>query len=180
MPEERRMLLPGKKKSTRAEGPPQPVDPQTLRDAQSVKRAVVAAMAVTLVLSGFWMFFASVTGRVFPWFSVIQGIFIGLAVRRFGRGLDWRFPLVAGLFAWAGAFFGNLVVAIPATTSALDASWWEVIRGLTWWSLRTFFDEVITVVDYIYAFFAAAVAVFYAKRRLNRHEVFALRTRQHS
>lgn len=180
MPKERRMLLPGKKKTTRAERLPQPVDPQTLRDAQSVKRAVLAALAATLVLSAFWMFFASVTGRVFPWFSIIQGIFIGLAVRRFGRGLDWRFPLVAGLFAWTGAFFGNLLVAIPATTSALDASWWEVIRGLTWWSLRTFFDEVITVVDYIYGLCAAAVAVFYAKRRLNRHEVFALRTGQQS
>jgi hypothetical protein len=180
MPGESRMLLPRKKKTTRAEGPPQPVDPQTLEDAQSVKRAVYAAMAATLVLSAFWMFFAGVTGRVFPWFSIIQGIFIGQAVRRFGRGLDWRFPLIAGLFAWAGAFFGNLVVAVPATTSALDASWWEVIRGLTWWSLRTFFDEVITAVDYIYAFCAAAVAVFYAKRRLTRNEVFALRTRQHS
>jgi hypothetical protein len=84
--------------------------------------------------------------------------------------------------ALIGAFFGNLLVAIPVTTSALDAGWWEVVRGLTWWSIRTFFDEVITVVDYIYAFCAAAVAVFYAKRRLNRHEVFALRnvTRQQS
>lgn len=171
------MLLPGKKKKTRDERPLRPLDPQKLVDAQSVGRAIVAALVATLVLGTFWMFFASVTGRVFPWFSIVQGIFIGLAVRRFGRGLDWRFPLVAGAFAWTGAFFGNLLVAIPATTSALDASWWEVVRGLTWWSLRTFFDEVITVVDHIYAFCAAAVAVFYAKRRLNRREVFALRTR---
>ena len=177
---ERRMLRLGKKKTTRAEGPPAQVDPQKLVDAQSVRRAVLAAVAATVILSSFWMFFANVTGRVFPWFSILQGIFIGLAVRRFGRGLDWRFPLIAGMSAWIGAFFGNLLVAIPATTSALDASWWEVVRGLTWWSLRTFFDEVITVVDYIYAFCAAAVAIFYAKRRLNRHEVFALRTRQQS
>lgn len=172
------MLPPGKKKKTRDQGPPQPLDPQSLVDAQSVGSAILAALAAILVLSMIWMLFASVTGRVFPWFSIVQGIFIGLAVRRFGRGLDWRFPLVAGAFAWTGAFVGNLVVAIPATTSVLDASWWEVLRGLTWWSLRTFFDEVITVVDHIYALCAAAVAGFYAKRRLNRHEVFALRTRQ--
>jgi hypothetical protein len=176
------MLRPGKKKTRRTDGPPPQVDPQKLKDAQSVRRAVVAAIAAILILSCFWMFFTDVTGRVFPWFSVVQGVFIGLAVRRFGRGLDWRFPLVAGVAALIGAFFGNLLVAIPVTTSALDAGWWEVVRGLTWWSIRTFFDEVITVVDYIYAFCAAAVAVFYAKRRLNRHEVFALRnvTRQQS
>jgi hypothetical protein len=170
------MLRLGKKKTRRTEGPPPLVDPQELKDAQSVKRAVLAAIAATLILSSFWMFFANVTGRVFPWFSIVQGMFIGLAVRRFGRGLDWRFPLVAGMSAWLGAFFGNLLVAVPVTTSALDASWSEVIRGLTWWSLRTFFDEVITVVDYIYAFCAAAVAAFHAKRQLNRHEVFALRS----
>ena len=174
------MLRLGKDKTTRAEGPQPHVDPQRLVDAQSVKGALLAAIATTLVLSSFWVFFANVTGRVFPWFSIVQGIFIGLAVRRFGRGLDWRFPLIAGITAWIGAFFGNLLVAVPATTSALDASWWEVIRGLTWWSIRTFFDEVITAVDYIYAFCAAAVAVFHAKRRLNRHEVFALRTRRQS
>jgi hypothetical protein len=176
------MLRPGKKKTRKTDGPPPQVDPQKLKDAQSVRRAVVAAIAAILILSCFWMFFTDVTGRVFPWFSVVQGVFIGLAVRRFGRGLDWRFPLVAGVAALIGAFFGNLLVAIPVTTSALDAGWWEVVRGLTWWSIRTFFDEVITVVDYIYAFCAAAVAVFYAKRRLNRHEVFALRsvTRQQS
>lgn len=177
LPDESRMLFPKKKKTKRAEGPQHPVDAEALLNAQSVTRAMVAAAAAILVLSLFWMFFATVTGRVFPWFSIVQGIFIGLAVRRFGRGLDWRFPLLAGMSAWIGAFFGNLLVAIPATTSALDASWWEVIRGLTWWSLRTFFDEVISAVDYIYAFCAAAVAVFYARRRLNRHEVFALRNR---
>jgi hypothetical protein len=158
-------------------GPRPPVDPEILIAAQSVKAAVAAAMVAVLVLSGFWSFFAAVSGRVFPWFSIVQGIFIGLAVRRFGRGLDWRFPLIAGAAAWTGAFVGNVIVAIPVTTGELEVGAFEVIRGLTWWSFRTFFDEVIGVVDYFYAFCAAAVAVFYSKRRLTRHEEFALRTR---
>ena len=168
-----------RRKKKDKKGEPQPrVDPETLIAAQSVKAAVAAAIITMLALSGFWTFFADLSGRVFPWFSIVQGIFIGLAVRRFGRGLDWRFPLIAGATAWIGAFFGNVVVAIPVTTGELGASAFEVIRGLTWWSFRTFFDEVISVVDYIYAFCAAAVAVFYSKRRLARHEEFALRTRQ--
>lgn len=168
----------GKRPSRTSEAPSRQVDPQALIDAQSVHRAALAAVAATLLLSLVWLLLADLSGRVFPWFSIVQGIFIGLAVRRFGRGLDWRFPLVAGLTAWIGAFFGNLLLAIPVTTSALDASTWQVIRGLTWWSLSTFFDEVVTAVDYIYAFCAAAVAIFYAKRRLNRYEEFALRKRQ--
>jgi len=168
-----------KKKKKEKEQEPRPrVDPEALIAAQSVKAAVLAAIVTMLVLSGFWTFFTGMTGRVFPWFSIVQGIFIGLAVRRFGRGLDWRFPLIAGTVAWSGAFFGNLMLAIPVTTNELGASALEVIRGLTWWSFRTFFTEVITVVDHIYAFCAAAVAIFYSNRRLTRHEDYALRTRQ--
>jgi hypothetical protein len=167
-----------KRKDKEAEPRPR-VDPDALIAEQSVTAAVAAAIIAMFVLSGFWMFFTGITARVFPWFSIIQGIFIGLAVRRFGRGFDLRFPAIAGTVAWLGAFFGNMVVAIPVTTSELDASWFEVIRGLTWWSFETFFAEVITVVDYIYAFCAAAVAMFYSRRRLTRYEDFALRTRRH-
>lgn len=116
------------------------------------------------------------TGRVFPWFSIIQGAFVGLAVRRFGRGLDWRFPLVAAVAAWGGAFAGNFLIAIPTTAEELGVSALDVLRGLTWWSVELFFAELITVVDYIYAFCAVAVAMFFSKRRLNRYEHFALRT----
>jgi hypothetical protein len=168
-----------KRKQRDEEAEPQPrVDPEVLIAAQSAIAAVLAAIVTMLVMSVFWTFFTGITGRVFPWFSIVQGIFIGLAVRRFGRGLDWRFPLIAGTVAWAGSFFGNLMVAIPVTTSELGASALQVISGLTWWSFRTFFTEVITIVDYIYAFCAAAVAMFYSNRRLTRHEDFALRTRR--
>jgi hypothetical protein len=71
------MLRPGKKKTRKTDGPPPQVDPQKLKDAQSVRRAVVAAIAAILILSCFWMFFTDVTGRVFPWFSVVQGVLTG-------------------------------------------------------------------------------------------------------
>jgi len=167
-----------KKKSARAGGPPPRPDPQKLIAAQSLRGAIAAAVVATLLSSWFWMYVAILFGRVFPWFSILQGALIGLAVRRFGRGFDWRFPLTAGLVAWTGAFFGNLLIAIPATSDELGVTSLEVILGLTWWSFQVFFDEVITAVDHIYAFCAAAVAMFYSKRRLNRHEVFALRTKQ--
>lgn len=151
-------------------------DPQKLIRAQSLSGAVIAGVAVILLASATWTLVAVTFDRVFPWFSIVQGALAGLAVRRYGRGFDWRFPLVAGLLAWAGAFFGNLMVALPTTGSELGASVFEVLRGLTWWSFETFFSEVITIVDHIYALFAAAVSAFYARRRLNRHEVYALRT----
>ena len=153
-----------------------PPDPQALIAAQSPGKAVVAGTVTMLILCVLWTAITVATGRIFPWFSIVMGAIVGRIVRRYGLGLDYRFPLLAAALVCTGAFLGNLMIAIPATADELDASVWQVIRGLTWRSFEIFFDEVITAVDYIYAGFAAALAVFYARRRLRRDEEFALRT----
>lgn len=159
----------------------QPPDPRALIASQSVAGAVVAGIVAVFASCALWTALTVATGRVFPWFTLLGGVFIGLAVRRYGRGFDYRFPLIAVILTCAGALLGNLVIALPETTRQLDASAWQVVRGLTWRSFELFFDEVITVVDYIYAGFAAALAAFYSTRRLDRHEEFALRTmKQHT
>ena len=85
--------------------------------------------------------------------------------------MDWRFPLIAGIAAWTGAFSGNLFIALEFTaseTGGVEGGWWQITRD--------FFVNTVSVIDVIYAFSAVAVATFYSKRPLNRHEVFALRT----
>ena len=144
--------------------------------SQSVAGAVVGGLAAAAAMCALWTALTVVTGRVFPWFTMAGGMMIGLAVRRYGRGFDYRFPLVAVVLTCSAALLGNLVIALPETTRQLDAGAWQVVRGLTWRSFELFFDEVITVVDYIYAGFASAIAAFHSRRRLDRHEEYALRT----
>lgn len=155
-------------------------DPQALIASQSVAGAVVAGIVAVFATCALWTALTVATGRVFPWFTVPGGAVVGLAVRRYGRGFDYRFPLIAAAIACAGALLGNLVIALPETTRQLDAGVWQVVRGLTWRSFELFFDEVITAVDYIYAGFASTLAAFYSRRRLDRHEEFALRTMKRS
>lgn len=147
-----------------------PVSAERLIAEQSVRAAITGAATTIIVFNILWAYTASASGKFFPWIAIIQGIAIGFAVRKAGRGLDWRFPLVAGLAAWAGAFSGNLFIALAFTgaqNAVLDDGWWQIVKN--------FYLNTITVIDVIYAFCAVAVATFYSKRRLNRHEVFALR-----
>ena len=170
------MLRPRQEHDSPHDEPIERPDREALVASQSVAGAVIAGVVAMFAMCALWTALTVATGRIFPWFTILGGAFIGLAVRRYGRGFDYRFPLVAVVLACAGAVLGNLVIALPETTRQLDAGVWQVVRGLTWRSFELFFDEVITVVDYIYAGVASALAAFYSRRRLDRHEEFALRT----
>ncbi len=147
-----------------------PVSAEKLIAEQSVRAAVTSAAIAIMVCNILWAYTASVSGKYFPWIAILQGIAIGLSVRAAGRGLDWRFPLVAALAAWVGAFTGNLFIALAFTAAqnaALEQGWCLI--------LKSFLANTVTAIDVIYAFCSVAVATFFSKRRLNRHEVFALR-----
>ncbi len=147
-----------------------PTSAEKLIAEQSVRAAVTSAAIAIIVCNILWLYTASAFGRYFPWIAILQGVAIGFSVRVAGRGLDWRFPLVAALAAWVGAFTGNLFIALAFTAAqnaAIDQGWWPI--------LTSFLMNTVTAIDVIYAFCAVAIAIFYSKRRLNRHEVFALR-----
>jgi len=147
-----------------------PVNADKLIAAQSVRAAITGAVIAIIIFNIIWAYTASASGKFFPWFSILQGAAIGKAVQSYGRGFDWRFPVIAGAAAWTAAFSGNLFIALVFTvteTGGVGRDWWEV--------LRSFYANTLSVVDVIYAFCAAAIAIYYSKRQLNRHEVFALR-----
>ena len=143
---------------------------------QSVGRAIAGGIAVILAFGWLWATASVTTGRVFPWFSVLIGAIVGLAVQRFGRGLDWRFPVIAAVVAWAGAYVGNLMIGIVETGRYIEAGPLSVFAGLSQDTMENFFANTINPIDHIYAFCASGVASFLANRRLNRHEVLAIRT----
>ena len=153
-----------------------PPDATRILAQQSVGRAVAGGIAVVLVFGWIWATASVATGRVFPWFSVLIGALVGLAVQRYGRGLDWRFPVLAAFLAWAGSYVGNLMIGIVETGRYIEASSFMVLAGLSRDTMENFFAYTVSPIDHIYAFCAAAIAAFLANRRLNRREVLALRT----
>lgn len=143
---------------------------------QSVWRAVAGGIVVILGLGWMWAIVSVQIGRIFPWFTVVIGAVIGLAVRRYGRGLDWRFPAIAAILAWTGAYVENLMIGIIETGRYIEAAPIRVFAGLSRDTIENFFANTVTPVDHVYALCAAGVASFFSKRRLNRREVLAIRT----
>lgn len=155
-----------------------PADGYRLLAEQSVTRGALGSIAVALLLSWFWALLALRSGLVFPWFSVLIGALIGLAVQRFGRGLDWRFPVVAVLVAGLAAYVGNLLIGVLQTAQYINATPVQILGGLSMDTMRVFLANTISPTDHIYACSAGGVAAFFANRRLKRHQVLGLRLAQ--
>lgn len=152
-----------------------PADGRRLLAEQSVVRGLIGSVLVGLMLCGVWAMLSTTSGRVFPWFSVLNGALIGVAMQRFGRGLDWRFPLLAVAVAGLAAYAGNLIIGVFETGRYIEAAPINVVGGLSSDTMASFFRNTISPIDHIYAFCASGVAAFFANRRLKRHEVFGLR-----
>ena len=138
----------------------------------------MAALIAILAFSVLWATLSTALDRVFPWMTVVQGLFIGLAIRRAGRGLDWRFPVIAAVAAVAGALVGNIIVAAAFTANELGTGTLTVLGAASDFTWPVFFDEVMTAADAIYALAAAGVAAYFANRRLSRDEYASYRAWQ--
>ena len=146
-----------------------------LQQAQSPRNALIAGLIVIILFSVLWAMLSTLSNRIFPWMTIVLGIFVGLIVRHAGRGLDWRFPVLAAAITLLGALVSNIVVAAAFTAEALGTSTFTILRAVTSMTWPVYFDEVISAADIVYALFAAATAAFYANRRLSRAEYHALR-----
>jgi hypothetical protein len=122
-----------------------------------------------------WSMLTAALERVFPWMTLLLGVFVGFAVNRAGQGLDWRFPSLAAAMALLGAILANIVIAAAYTAGEFDTGTLTVLRSVTTMTWPVFFDEVMTAADWVFAAAAAGIAALYSNRRLDRRDYQALR-----
>ena len=140
-----------KKHLPKVSAQPTPEDAERLLEAQSVRNAIMASFIAITLFSIVWAMLSTLIGSIYPWMTLLLGILIGLAVRRAGLGLDWRFPVLAALFAAAGSLVGNIVVAAAFTAPQLGTDTFTVLRNLTALTWPVFFDEVMMPADMVFA-----------------------------
>ncbi len=153
----------------------EPGDGARLVRAQSVRQAIFGGLIVVILFSILWVMLSTLVDRVFPWLTIALGLLIGLVIRRAGHGLDWRFPVLAAVMTIIGALVGNVVVAAAFTAQEFETGILQILRAVTTMTWPVFFAEAMSVADAIYALCGAAIAAYYANRRLTRAEFLALR-----
>ncbi len=150
-------------------------DGARLLRAQSLRNAVMASLIVFVLFCIAWVALTSVTGRVFPWLTVVLGWLTGVAIRRAGRGVDWRFPSLAAVATLLGCVGSNIVLAASTTAAEYGTGTLDILQAVTTMTWPVFFDEVWNIGDTFFAVFSAGLAAVLAPRKLTRSEYFALR-----
>ena len=143
--------------------------------AQSLRNAITAGLVVLILFCLLWILVSSLTDRVFPWMTVVLGYLVGMAVRRAGRGVDWRFPAVAAGGAFLGSLLSNVVLAASTTAAEYNTGTLHILQAVTSMTWPVFFEEVWNIGDTFYAVLSAGLAAFLAPRKLTRDEFYALR-----
>ncbi len=154
---------------------PRNVDANSLLAEQQFRAGFLYTIFAAFLLMALWVYSAMLLDRYFPWVSVVQGIVIGLVMRRFGRGLDWRFPLVAAVVTLFAAALGSFLVALFLTGREFGTGALELVSEISAHTVGIFYTREFGIIGVIYMCFAAALAAFYANRRLHRNEAIALR-----
>lgn len=157
---------------------PKTADAGLLLAQQNLARGLAMSLAVAALAVALWVWACMLFDRYFPWGSVLQGVLIGLGMRRYGRGIDWRFPLAAAGVAAVAAALGSFLIALFLTGREFGTGALELIGEVSMHTLSTFFRREFGVVGVIYMASGAVLASFYANRRLERHEAVALRRLQ--
>ena len=152
-----------------------PADGARLVRAQSFRSAVTASLIVLVLFCIAWIVLTSALDRVFPWMTVVLGYLVGMVIRITGRGVDWRFPVLAALVTLAGSIISNVVLAASTTASEFGTGTLAILQAVTGMTWPVFFAEVWTVADGFFAVLAAGFAAFLAPRRLSRRQRYALR-----
>ena len=151
------------------------IDVPSLINGQSISFAILASVLTIIMFSFFWVLLSKLTGRVFPWATIILGYLLGHVIRISGRGIDWRFPVAAVILTLIGSIFSNFFIAATVTAEQLKTETLEILLSVTSMTWFVFFDEFLNAADIFYAVLAMSIAAFFSKKRLKRAEYNALR-----
>ena len=95
------------------------IDIETLFSEQSLKGALVGGLIALVILNVLWISESLLFDHMFKPFSILQGFFIGRAVRHYGRGIDWKFAAIGAAIAVVASFTGSFLAALFLTDGQL-------------------------------------------------------------
>lgn len=142
-----------------------------LRREENFPAGLVGGLLAAVVAAGLWASFTALIGVQFGWLALGVGAMVGMAVRRYGRGLGLRFGLAAAGFALIGCVLGDLSAAYLLVAQQFGLSGSEVLALLRLDVMRDFLVSTFSILDAVFYGVALVLGYNIAFRRVRVPEV---------
>jgi hypothetical protein len=138
---------------------------QVRRD-QNFPAGLVGGLLAAVVAAGLWASLTALLGVQFGWLALGVGAMVGVAVRRYGRGLGLRFGLAAAGFTLLGCLLGDLAAAYLLVAQQFGLSGAEMMALLRLDVMREFMVNTFSILDAVFYGVALVLGYNIAFRRL--------------
>jgi len=143
-----------------------------LAEQNLVAATVFGALAMILA-AGFYGVIGS-GGATYSFMSAGIGLAVGLTMQFLGRGIDYRFPLVASILALIGCLLGNMFTLVIYVARSNMVSPFKTLAETPLDVLVGWAVSGVQLISLFFWMMSMVTAIYFAKRSLTREERLAI------
>ena len=147
---------------------------QNLRAKQNLTGGLLAGIVAALLGAVTWGAITAATNYQIGWMAIGVGFLVGIAVRKFGQGIDMAFGVMGAALALFGCLVGNIFTACIQIANSFDVGYLEVLGSLDFGMIVEIMAETFHPMDLLFYGIAMYAGYKYSFYSFSSEEVQAL------
>jgi hypothetical protein len=123
---------------------------ERLRLHQSVGYALLGGCVAMLVSATLWAIISVTIKFQIGYMAIGVGLLVGFMVRFFGIGLERKFGILGGVFAFLGCLLGNFFSYVGISAEQLKQSFFDVLQLVDWEVAKNMMIETFSPMDVLF------------------------------
>ena len=146
---------------------------------QNFRAAVVFGLLAAITMAALWGLIAALTGYIIGSMAMADGASVGYTVQRMGKGIHYRYALLASVLATFGCIVGSILAIVLDESVEHQMPVTELLSSVPMHSIARTILSDFGLVGMAFWIVAISGAAYIARRRLTRAEGLAIFTLQH-
>ncbi len=147
---------------------------QEIKDNQSLVSGTLAGVAAAVVGAGLWAVITAVTSFQIGWMAVGVGFLVGVAVRKFGRGIDKPFGIAGAAISLLGCMAGNLLAFCIIISQQQQIPFSQLLSSLNPETAAGLMKATFNPMDLLFYGLAVYTGYRFSFRRISTEELLKL------
>ncbi len=149
-----------------------------LYDEQNLLAATLLGLISVIITASLWGMFGYIAGLSVDFLSVIIGPFIGFIIKESGKGIDYRFALLAIIFSTTAIVLGKMMVGAVEGAIYYDLTPWEVFFSQTFEQRWSQYIHQLQISDIVMLITGVTLSANYCFRGLSDLQISAIEIRR--